>query len=156
MVKRRAGKDPGADPRVYARAVKLRRELTGGAYVKGADTGLDAALAPARELLTEWVWGKIWTRSGIDRRTRSFMNIGMLMALNRPQELAVNLRMATKNGLTRAEIGEAILHAAAYCGVPAGVNSIAVAGQHFRELDEANAAAPVKRRARRPGPAKPE
>jgi 4-carboxymuconolactone decarboxylase len=86
-------------------------------------------------MLTEFVWGKVWTRKGIDRRTRSFMNIGILMALNRPHELGVNLRMAVNNGLSRAEIGEAILHAAAYCGVPAGVNSIAVARQLFAELD---------------------
>ncbi len=61
--------------------------------------------------------------------------IGMLMALNRPHELAVNLQMAVNNGLSREEIGEAILHAAAYCGVPAGVNSIAVARQFFAELE---------------------
>lgn len=146
-MKRRANGGPGVDSRAYARGVKLRRELTGGEYVKGADADLDPALVPVRELLTEWMWGKIWTRRGIDRRTRSFMNIGILMALNRPHELAVNLRMAARNGLSRAEIGEAILHAAAYCGVPAGVNSIAVARQFFREQDEAKAAAPRKRRA---------
>ena len=104
--------------------------------MKGADAGLDPALMPAREMLTEFVWGRVWTRKGIDRRTRSFMNIGMLMALNRPHELAINLRMAVNNGLTRGEIGEAILHAAAYCGVPAGVNAIAVTRQLFAELDQ--------------------
>ncbi len=125
----------GADPRALARGVKLRRELTGDQYVKGADTGLDPALLPARELLTEFVFGKVWTRKGIDRRTRSFMNIGILIALNRPHELATNLRMAVNNGLSREEIGEAILHAAAYCGVPAGVNAIGVARGFFSDLD---------------------
>ena len=90
-------------------------------------------------MLTEFVWGKVWTRKGIDRRTRSFMNIGILMALNRPHELGVNLRMAVNNGLSREEIGEAILHSAAYCGVPAGVNSIAIARQFFAELDREGA-----------------
>ncbi len=150
-MKRRANRDSGVDPRVYARGVKLRRELTGSKYVKGADADLDPALVPVRELLTEWTWGKIWTRRGIDRRTRSFMNIGILMALNRPQELAVNLHTATINGLSRGEIAEAILHAATYCGVPAGVNSIAVARQFFREQDEAKAAAPRRRRASKAG-----
>ncbi len=131
----------GVDPRALARGVRLRRQLTGSEYVKGADTGLDPALLPAREMLTEFVWGKVWTRTGIDRRTRSFMNIGILMALNRPHELAVNLRMAVNNGLSRHEIGEAILHSAAYCGVPAGVNSIAVAQQFFAELDRKGAKA---------------
>ena len=138
-MKPRAGRKSGVDPRIYARAVKLRRELTGGEYTKGADADLDPALVPVRELLTEWVWGRIWTRKGIDRRTRSFMNIGILMALNRPHELAVNLRTAVTNGLSRTEIAEAILHAAAYCGVPAGVNAIGVARNFFRDEDARNA-----------------
>ena len=125
----------GVDARALARGIRLRKELTGTEYAKGTDAGLDPALQPARELITEFVWGKVWTRKGIDRRTRSFMNIGILMALNRPHELALNLRMAVNNGLSREEIGEAILHAAAYCGVPAGVNAIAVARQLFGELD---------------------
>lgn len=134
-MKRRNTSTSGVDRRTLARGVRLRKELTGSAYVKGVDTDLDPALVPARELLTEFVWGKVWTRKGIDRRTRSFMNIGILMALNRPQELALNLRMAVKNGLSREEIGEAILHAIAYCGAPAGVNTIGVARQLFAELD---------------------
>ena len=134
-MKRKVATSSGTDPRALARGVRLRRELTGSGYVKGADTDLDPALLPARELLTEFVWGKVWARKGIDRRTRSFMNIGILMALNRPHELAVNLRVAVNNGLSREEIGEALLHATAYCGAPAGVNSIAVARQVFAELD---------------------
>jgi 4-carboxymuconolactone decarboxylase len=134
-VKRRGAPSSGVDPRVLARGIRLRRELTGSEYVRGTDEGLDPALKPARELITEFVWGKVWSRKGIDRRTRSFMNIGVLMALNRPHELALNLRMAVNNGLSREEIGEAILHATAYCGVPAGVSTIAVARQLFAELD---------------------
>jgi 4-carboxymuconolactone decarboxylase len=134
-VKRKGTPISGVDPRALARGIRLRRELTGSEYVKGADTDLDPALLPARELITEFVFGKIWSRKGIDHRTRSFMNIGILMALNRPHELALNLRMAVNNGLSREEIGEAILHSTAYCGVPAGVNTIAVARQLFTELD---------------------
>ena len=133
-MKRRTTKGSKADPRALARGERLRRVITGARYASG-DTGLDPALLPVRELLTEFAWGKVWAREGIDRRTRSFMNIGMLMALNRPQELALNLRMALRNGLTRAEIAEAILHGAAYCGVPAGVGSIALARQVFAEAD---------------------
>ena len=134
-MKRKEAPSSGVDPRVLARGIRLRKELTGTEYAKGTDEGLDPALQPARELITEFVWGKVWTRKGIDRRTRSFMNIGILMALNRPHELALNLRMAVNNGLSREEIGEAILHAAAYCGAPAGVGTIAVARQLFGELD---------------------
>jgi 4-carboxymuconolactone decarboxylase len=145
-VKRKQAPSSGVDPRALARGIRLRRELTGSEYVKGADTDLDPALLPAREMLTEFVWGKVWTRKGIDRRTRSFMNIGILMALNRPHELGVNLRVAVNNGLSREEIGEAILHSAAYCGVPAGVSSIAVARQLFAELDREGAKKKPRRR----------
>ena len=137
--------DSCVDRKALERGNRLRLELTGSGYVKGADAALDPALLPAREMLTEFVWGKVWTRKGIDRRTRSFMNIAMLMALNRPHELAINLRMAVNNGLSRAEIGEAILHAAAYCGVPAGVNAIAVTRQFFAELDREKSARRGKR-----------
>ena len=147
-MKRKATRRSGVDPRALARGTRLRRTLTGSEYVKGADTDLDPALLPARELLTEFVWGKVWTRSGIDRRTRSFMNIGILMELNRPHELAINLRMAVNNGLSREDIGEAILHSAAYCGVPAGVSSIAVARQFFAELDRDGAQAKPRLRRR--------
>jgi len=138
-VKRKGAPSSGVDPRALARGIRLRQELTGSEYVKGTGEGLDPALQAARELITEFVWGKVWTRKGIDRRTRSFMNIGILMALNRPHELALNLRMAVNNGLSRDEIGEAILHSTAYCGVPAGVNTIAVARQLFAELDREGA-----------------
>jgi hypothetical protein len=70
-VKRKAGTVSGADARTLARGLRLRRALTGSRYVQEADTGLDPALLPAREMLTEFVWGKVWTRKGIDRRTRS-------------------------------------------------------------------------------------
>lgn len=128
------------DPRLYERAQRLRRELAGVDYVKTADDELDPTLLPAREVLTELVWGKVWLRPGIDRRTRSFMNIALLMALNRPQELAANFRVALVNGLSRNDIAEAILHAAAYCGAPAGVNTIALARKFFREEDARAAA----------------
>ena len=138
-MKRKGAPGSGVDPRVLARGIRLRKQLTGSEYVKGTDEALDPALQPARELITEFAWGKVWSRKGIDRRTRSFMNIGMLMALNRPHELALNLRMAVKNGLSREEIGEAIIHATAYCGVPAGVGAIAVTRQLFAELDREGA-----------------
>jgi 4-carboxymuconolactone decarboxylase len=123
------------DPRLHARAQRLRRELAGGGYVKNADDDLDPALRPVREILTELVWGKLWLRPTLDRRTRSFMNIALFMALNRPHELALNFGVALKNGLSRDDIAEAILHTAVYCGAPCGVNTIAVARKFFREED---------------------
>ena len=134
MAKRKRIYPSQVEPKLYARAARLRRELTGNRYVKGADD-LDPALVPLREVLTELIWGKVWLRPGIDRRTRSFMNIALLVALNRPDELVANFRLAEKNGLSRNDIAEAILHAAAYCGGPAGVNTLALARRYFREED---------------------
>jgi 4-carboxymuconolactone decarboxylase len=136
MARRKKVYPSQVDPRLYQRAARLRRQLTGSRYVKGADD-LDPALVPVREMLTELIWGKVWLRPGIDRRTRSFMNIALLIALNRPDELVANFRVAQKNGLSRDDIAEAILHAAAYCGGPAGVNTLALARRHFREEDAA-------------------
>ena len=79
--------------------------------------------------------GQIWTREGIDRRTRSFMNLAMLSALNRPHELAVHIRGALNNGLTRDEIQEVFLHVLAYCGAPAAIDSTRIAKQVFAEID---------------------
>jgi 4-carboxymuconolactone decarboxylase len=152
MAKSKAAYPSQVDPRLYARAQRLRGALTSAEYVKGSDD-LDPALVPVREVLTELVWGKLWLRPGIDRRTRSFMNIALLIALNRPQELVANFRVALKNGLTRNDIAEAILHAAVYCGAPAGVNTVALARTFFREEDARAAAgepAVKQRRGRRP------
>jgi 4-carboxymuconolactone decarboxylase len=122
------------DPRLYRRANALRRKVTSAGYVATSDD-LDPALVPVREILTEFIWGKVWLRPGLDRRTRSFMNLAILIAQNRTEELVANFRVAEKNGLTRADIGEAILHAAAYCGGPAGVSTVALARKYFRDQD---------------------
>jgi 4-carboxymuconolactone decarboxylase len=148
MAKSKAAYPSQVDPRLYARAQRVRREVTSAEYVKGADD-LDPALVPVREALTELVWGKVWLRPGIDRRTRSFMNIALLIALNRPEELGANFRVALKNGLTRNDIAEAILHAAVYCGGPAGVNTVALARRFFREEDARAAAGESRAKQRR-------
>jgi 4-carboxymuconolactone decarboxylase len=134
MARRKRAYPSQVEPRLYGRAARLRRELTSAQYVKGSDD-LDPALVPVREVLTEFIWGKVWLRPGIDRRTRSFMNIALLMALNRQDELVANFRVAQKNGLSRNDIAEAILHAAAYCGGPAGVSTVALASAFFRDQD---------------------
>jgi 4-carboxymuconolactone decarboxylase len=86
-------------------------------------------------LVTEYCWGEIWNRPGLDRRTRSFLNLAMLAALNRPHELKLHVRGALKNGLTRDEIKEAFLQAAIYCGVPAAIDSFRTAREVFKEVD---------------------
>ena len=145
---RKAAYPSQVDPRLHSRAQRLRQAVTSAEYVKAADD-LDPALVPVREVLTELIWGKVWLRPGIDRRTRSFMNIALLMALNRPEELVANFRVALKNGLSRNDIGEAILHAAAYCGAPAGVNTVALARRFFKEQDARQPASAPRAKRRR-------
>jgi 4-carboxymuconolactone decarboxylase len=113
----------------------VRREVLGDEYVDRALKGADALSQPMQELVTEFCWGKVWTRSGLDRRSRSILNLGMLSALNRPHELKAHVRGALNNGVTREEIVEIFLQVAIYCGVPVGLDSLRNAREVFKELD---------------------
>ena len=92
--------------------------------------------APLQKLVTEYCWGDVWTRPGLDRRARSILNLGMLMALNRKDELKLHVRGALNNGMTREEVGEAVLQAGIYCGVPAALDSMRVVVETFKAIDE--------------------
>jgi 4-carboxymuconolactone decarboxylase len=109
--------------------------VLGAEYVDGSLENADDFTMPMQRLTTEFCWGEVWARPGLDRRTRSLLNLALLTALNRPQELAVHVRGALTNGLTRAEIGEVFLQTAVYCGVPAAMDSFRVARRIFDELD---------------------
>jgi 4-carboxymuconolactone decarboxylase len=87
-----------------------------------------------QELVTQYCWGEVWNRPGLDRRTRSFLNLAMLTALNRPHELKLHVRGALNNGLTKDEIREVFLQSAIYCGVPAAIDSFRVAREVFKEM----------------------
>lgn len=119
----------------YKEGEKVRREVLGDKRVDETMLDPDDFARPLMELTTEFAWGTIWTRPGIDRRTRSFMNLAMLAALNRPHEIAVHVRGALNNGLTREEIQEIFLHVLAYCGAPAAIDATAVAKRVFAEID---------------------
>ena len=95
-----------------------------------------------QEFVTEYCWGSVWSRPGIDRRVRSLLNIVMLTALGRSHELAVHVRGAVTNGVTAAEIQEALLQAAVYCGVPAAMDAMRTAESVLRELGVDDAQAP--------------
>jgi 4-carboxymuconolactone decarboxylase len=88
--------------------------------------------------VTEYCWGAVWARPGLDRRTRSLINLGMLTALNRRHELRVHVRGAINNGVTRDEILETLLQAAIYCGVPAGMDAFRAAEEVLGEMAEAS------------------
>ncbi|KAF5714322.1 4-carboxymuconolactone decarboxylase [Fusarium mundagurra] len=122
---------------LFEQGLKTRREVVGSAYVDRAlANGSTEFSAPGQELVTEWCWGYAWGRPGLEKKQRSLLNIGMLMALNRTPELAVHVRGARNNGLTEEEIREAIIHCTIYCGVPAGVEAMKTAEQVLEEMAE--------------------
>jgi 4-carboxymuconolactone decarboxylase len=99
--------------------MKVRREVLGDEYVDRAEAARTPFNSDFQELLTRYAWGEIWTRPGLDRRTRSLITIGMLVALNRQEELALHLRASRNNGVTKEELKEVLMQSAVYCGVPA-------------------------------------
>ncbi|KAJ5382251.1 CMD-domain-containing protein [Penicillium concentricum] len=122
---------------LFNEGLKVRRAVVGDQYVDRALTNGSTEFSRAgQELVTEWCWGYAWTRPGLEKRDRSLLNIGMLMALNRGPELAVHIRGARNNGLSELEIREAIIHATTYCGVPAGVEAMKIAEKTLNEMAE--------------------
>ena len=125
----------------FEKGLKIRREVLGAAYVDRSVEAATDVTAPLQKLVTEWCWGEIWSRPGLDRRTRSFLNLAMLTALNRPHEIRLHVRGALNNGVTRDEIGEVVLQAAIYCGVPAALDTLRVANEVYAQIDAENASA---------------
>jgi 4-carboxymuconolactone decarboxylase len=119
----------------YDIGLAVRREVLGRESVDSLLAGTDEFSMPMQELLTEFCWGAVWSRPGLDRRSRSILNIGMLSALNRPEALAGHIRAALGNGLTRSEIQELLLQVAVYVGMPAGLAAFDVARGVFDDLD---------------------
>jgi 4-carboxymuconolactone decarboxylase len=105
----------------------VRREVLGAEHVDRSLERASAFARPMQDLVTEYCWGEVWTRPGLDRKTRSLLNLAMLTASNRSHELAVHVRGAITNGVTAAEIQETLLQAAIYCGMPAGLEAFRVA-----------------------------
>ncbi len=114
---------------LFEKGLKNRREVLGPEYVDKAIAAASPFSLPMQELVTEYCWGAIWDRPGLDRRTRSIINLAMLTALNRPHELKLHVRGALNNGVSQDEIAEILLQAAVYCGVPAAMDSFRAAGE---------------------------
>lgn len=121
---------------VYEAGLAKRRKVVGSDYVERALAGTNDFTRPMQELVTEYCWGTLWTRPGLDDKTRSFLNLAMLTALNRSQELATHVRGAVTNGATEQEIQEVLLQTAIYVGVPAALESFRVADRVLTELRE--------------------
>ncbi|MBV8621608.1 MAG: 4-carboxymuconolactone decarboxylase [Curvibacter sp.] len=120
---------------LFDQGLQTRREVLGADYVDAAIANADDFNRPLQEMVTQYAWGDIWNRPGLDRRSRSLINLAMLTALNRPHELKLHLRGALRNGVSRDEIQEVLLQTAIYCGMPAAIDSFRVARELFREID---------------------
>ena len=110
----------------YEEGMRVRREVLGDAHVDAAVESTTQDTADFQDLITRYAWGEIWARPGLDRRTRSAITLMALVALNREHELAMHIRAALQNGLTREEVGEVLLQSAIYCGVPAANGAFAI------------------------------
>ena len=115
---------------------RVRREVLGDAHVDRAVAATTALTAPFQDLVTRYAWGDVWSRPGLDRRTRSMLTLALLAALGHDTELTLHVRGAVTNGVTREEISEVLLHTAVYAGVPAANSALAVAGRVLDELDD--------------------
>lgn len=122
------------DKEIFEKGLAIRRSVLGAEFVDNAFATADDFNRPLQELVTQYCWGEIWGRPGLDKKTRSMLNLAMLSALNRPHEIKVHVKGALANGLTKNEIMEVFLQVAIYCGVPAAVDSFRIARETFKEL----------------------
>lgn len=121
---------------LFEKGLATRKEVLGAEYVEASLKNADSFNQRMQEHVTQYCWGDIWNRPELDRKTRSFLNLAMLTALNRPHEIKLHVRGAINNGLTKDEIGEVFLQAAIYCGVPAAIDSFKVAKEVFEEMGD--------------------
>jgi 4-carboxymuconolactone decarboxylase len=112
---------------MFERGLQTRREVLGADYVDASLARADDFMMAFQRITTEWAWDYAWNRPGLDRRTRSLLNLAMLTALGKPAELKLHVRGALTNGVTVEEIKEVLLHASVYCGIPAGLEAFRAA-----------------------------
>ncbi|AOK55251.1 4-carboxymuconolactone decarboxylase [Burkholderia stagnalis] len=125
------------DQQRYEAGMQVRRAVLGDAHVDRSIENRTEVTEEFQNLITRYAWGEIWTREGLPRHTRSLLTIAMMVALNRGEELALHLRAARNNGVTRDEIKEVLLQTAIYCGVPAANSAFHLADRIFKEQDGA-------------------
>jgi 4-carboxymuconolactone decarboxylase len=116
--------------------MRMRRTVLGDVHVDGAEAAKSALDEEFQNLITRYAWGEIWTRSGLSPHARSLLTIGLMVALNRGEELRLHLRAATNNGVTPDEIREVLLHCAVYCGVPAANAAFHAAKEVLNEREK--------------------
>jgi 4-carboxymuconolactone decarboxylase len=123
----------------YEQGMRVRREVLGDEHVDRAIESTTPFTEPFQHLITRYAWGEVWSRPGLDRRTRSVITLSVLTALGREHELAMHVRAARRNGLSEAEIGEVLLQTAIYAGVPAANAAFAIAQKVLDELGDHDA-----------------
>ena len=128
---------------LFDQGLQTRREVLGAEYVDATMANADDFSRPLQELVTQYCWGDVWNRPGLDRRTRSLINLGMLTALGRMHEFRAHVRGAVNNGCTTEEIRETLLQATVYCGAPAGLESFREAQVVLDELAAERDGAPA-------------
>lgn len=119
---------------LFDRGLEVRRAVLGAEYVDNSLKSANEFMQAFQNITTEWCWGYAWTRPGIDRKTRSLMNLAMLTALNRAPEIKLHVRGALNNGVSVDEIKEALIHATVYCGIPAGLDAFKAANEVLKEM----------------------
>ena len=121
----------------HSKGMEVRRAVLGNAHVDRTQAKRNAFNGEFQDLLTRYAWGEIWTRPGLPRHTRSLLTIGLMIALNRPDEFKLHVRAAFNNGVTRDEIKEVLLQCAIYAGVPAANTAFHLAEEVFAQIDGA-------------------
>lgn len=120
---------------LFEKGLATRRAVLGDSYVQKSLDGADEFSMPMQELVTQYCWGDVWNRPGLEKTQRSLINLAMISALNRPHELKVHVRGAIRNGVTKEQIQEVFLQVAIYCGAPAALESFRLAREVFREME---------------------
>jgi len=126
---------PEFDNPRFKKGLEVRREVLGAEYVDKSVQSASDFMVPMQKMTTEWCWGETWTRGVLDRKTRSMLNLAMLTALNRPNEIRLHVRGALNNGLTVEEIQEVLTHTCIYCGVPAALDAFKVAKEVIDQVE---------------------
>jgi 4-carboxymuconolactone decarboxylase len=133
----------------YKLGAKIRRDIFGADYAKQQTAKIDPALQPWQDYVHEFVWGGIWGRPGLPRKTRSMLNLAMLAVLNMNHELKLHMRAAFKNGVSKQEIVEVLLQAAMYGGAPVGSQAFSAAREVFAQREPTTVSRRAKARGRR-------
>ena len=119
----------------YARGLAMRKQVLGPDYVEKALANADDLGMPFKDISTEVAWGSVWTRPGLTLKERSLITLGMCIALNRPNEIRIHLRGAIRNGVSRTQLRELLLHSFLYCGGPAALDACAVVRTALPEIE---------------------